>query len=153
MRGPGVFGQVQLHWNITPAHVSQFQAVSGTVTMVDRQSAATIVLTVLLDSMKTCASCSLVCWNGAFKCSFLLLVLMSNQALDDDTPEERSEYLLTVTSATPGLEVSPTARQAKIAMAASDNPYGQFSFSQHQVRVFEEQHTVRCYQVLRLCRG
>lgn len=78
---------------------------------------------------------------------------MTNQALDDDTPEERSEYLLTLTSATPGLEVSPTARQAKIIMAASDNPYGQFSFSQHQVRVFEEQHMVRCYQVLRWCRG
>lgn len=78
---------------------------------------------------------------------------MTCQALDDDTPEERSEYLLTVTSGTPGLEVSPAARQAKITMAASDNPYGQFSFSQHQMRVFEEQHTVRCYQVLRLCRG
>ncbi|XP_075895105.1 adhesion G-protein coupled receptor V1 isoform X2 [Nelusetta ayraudi] len=108
VRGPGVFGEVQLHWNITPAAVSEFQAISGTLTMVDRQSTATIILT----------------------------------ALDDDTPEERSEYLLTLTSATPGLEVSPTARQARIIMAASDNPHGQFSFSQHQMRVFEEQHTV-----------
>lgn len=47
VRGPGVFGEVQLHWNITPADLAQFQAVSGTVTMVDRQSTATIFLTVL----------------------------------------------------------------------------------------------------------
>lgn len=80
-------------------------------------------------------------------------MLISNQALDDDAPEERSEYLLTLTSATPGLEVSPTARQARIIMAASDNPHGQFSFSQHQMRVFEEQHTVRCDQLLWWCRG
>lgn len=71
-------------------------------------------------------------------------MLITNQALDDDAPEERSEYLLTVTSATPGLEVSPTARQARIIMAASDNPYGRFSFNQHPLRVLEEQHTVRC---------
>lgn len=98
--------------------------------------------------MKACASCRLHCWNGSLKRSLFLLFLMANQALDDDTPEERSQYLLTLTSATPGLEVSPAARQAKITMAASDNPYGQFSFSQRQMRVLEEQHMVRCYQVL-----
>lgn len=83
------------------------------------------------------------CWNETLKLSLLLPI--ANQALDDDTPEERSEYLLTVTSATPGLEVSPTAREVKIIMAASDNPHGQFSFSQPQMRVSEEQRTVRLH--------
>lgn len=139
VRGPGVFGQVQLHWNITPADLSQFQTLFGTVTMVDRQSTATIILTVLWVLIKKWARYSLKRYcNRASSCWF------KNQALDDDTPEESSEYLLTLTSATPGLEVSPTARQAWITMAASDNPYGQFSFSQHQIRVFEEQHAVRC---------
>lgn len=47
VRGPGVFGEVQVYWNITPAVVSEFEATSGTVTMRDRQSVATITLKVL----------------------------------------------------------------------------------------------------------
>lgn len=47
VRGPGVFGEVQVYWNITPAVVSEFEATSGTVTMRDRQSVATIILKVL----------------------------------------------------------------------------------------------------------
>lgn len=47
VRGPGVFGEVQVNWNITPAVVSEFEATSGTVTMRDRQSVATIILKVL----------------------------------------------------------------------------------------------------------
>lgn len=46
VRGPGVFGEVQVHWNITPAVFSEFELTSGTVTMRDRQSEATIVLKV-----------------------------------------------------------------------------------------------------------
>lgn len=41
-----MFGEVQVYWNITPAVVSQFEAISGTVTMGDRESAATIILKV-----------------------------------------------------------------------------------------------------------
>ncbi|XP_070760191.1 adhesion G-protein coupled receptor V1 [Enoplosus armatus] len=108
VRGPGVFGEVQVYWNITPAVVSEFEAISGTVTMRDRQSAATIIL----------------------------------KALDDELPEERREYWLTLTSATSGLEISPIAKQAKIVMAASDNPYGLFSFTQQQIRATEEEGMV-----------
>ncbi|KAM9743556.1 adhesion G-protein coupled receptor V1 isoform 2-T3 [Menidia menidia] len=103
-RGPGVFGEVQVYWNITPAVVSQFEAISGTVTMRDGQSLATITLRVL----------------------------------DDDLPEERKEYQLSLTSVTAGLEISPEARHARITMAASDNPYGIFSFMQLQLRATEE---------------
>uniref|UniRef100_A0A3B4V3U8 Adhesion G-protein coupled receptor V1 n=1 Tax=Seriola dumerili TaxID=41447 RepID=A0A3B4V3U8_SERDU len=95
VRGPGVFGEVQVYWNITPAAVSEFEAISGTVTMRDRQSVATIILKVL----------------------------------DDELPEERREYQLTLTSATSGLEISPQARHARVIMAASDNPYGLYSFT------------------------
>ncbi|XP_059193370.1 adhesion G-protein coupled receptor V1 [Centropristis striata] len=51
VRGPGVFGEVQVYWNITPAVVSEFEAISGTVTMRDRQSAATITLKALDDEL------------------------------------------------------------------------------------------------------
>ncbi|XP_037634420.1 adhesion G-protein coupled receptor V1 isoform X2 [Sebastes umbrosus] len=108
VRGPGVFGEVRVYWNITPAVASEFEAISGTVTMRDRQSVATIML----------------------------------KALDDELPEERREYQLTLTSDTPGLEISPTAKHARIVMAASDNPYGLFSFTQHQIRVSEDEGMV-----------
>ncbi|XP_068559504.1 adhesion G-protein coupled receptor V1 [Cebidichthys violaceus] len=108
VRGPGVFGEVQVYWNITPAVVSEFEAISGTVTMKDGQSFATIIL----------------------------------KALDDDLPEERREYQLTLTSATAGMEISSIAKHAKIIMAASDNPYGLFSFTKHQIRAFEEEGMV-----------
>ena len=45
-------------------------------------------------------------------------------------------------SATPGLEISPIAQHARVIMAASDNPYGLFSFTQHQIRVTEEEGMV-----------
>ncbi|KAM9857814.1 adhesion G-protein coupled receptor V1 [Aulostomus maculatus] len=107
VRGPGVFGEVQVYWNITPA-AFEFEEISGTLTMRDRQSVASIIL----------------------------------KALDDDVPEERHEYQLTLTSATPGLEISPAAGHARIIMAASDNPYGLFSFPKRQIRVIEEEGTV-----------
>uniref|UniRef100_A0A3Q3J0J5 Adhesion G-protein coupled receptor V1 n=1 Tax=Monopterus albus TaxID=43700 RepID=A0A3Q3J0J5_MONAL len=108
VRGPGGFGEVQVYWNITPAVVSEFEAVSGTVTMRDRQTVASIVL----------------------------------KALDDELPEERHEYQLTLTSATSGLEISPISSQARVIMAASDHPYGIFSFTQHQLMATEEEGVV-----------
>ncbi|KAM8885173.1 adhesion G-protein coupled receptor V1 [Spinachia spinachia] len=108
VRGPGVFGEVQVYWNITPAVVSEFEVISGTVTMKDGESFAIILL----------------------------------KALDDDLPEERREYQLTLTSATAGMEIGSTAKHAKIVMAASDNPYGLFSFTQNQIRVSEEEGMV-----------
>uniref|UniRef100_A0A3Q3GBS3 Adhesion G-protein coupled receptor V1 n=1 Tax=Labrus bergylta TaxID=56723 RepID=A0A3Q3GBS3_9LABR len=108
VRGPGVFGEVQVYWNITPAVMSEFEAISGTVILRDRESTAMIIL----------------------------------KALDDNLPEERLEYQLALTSITPGLEISPIAKHAKIIMAASDNPYGIFSFDQDQIRATEEEGMV-----------
>lgn len=42
-----MFGEVQVYWNITPAAVSEFEATSGTVTMRDGQSTATVTIKVL----------------------------------------------------------------------------------------------------------
>lgn len=151
-----MFGEVQVNWNITPAVVSEFEAISGTVTMRDRQSVATIILKVLrlqsslknLDvrisilpstHMQTKMHHNNLC---VFHENIVVMSIM-NQALDDDLPEEHREYQLTLTSATSGLEISPLAKQAKIIMAASDNPYGMFSFTQHQIRVTEEEGMVR----------
>uniref|UniRef100_H2M3Y4 Adhesion G-protein coupled receptor V1 n=1 Tax=Oryzias latipes TaxID=8090 RepID=H2M3Y4_ORYLA len=108
MRGPGVFGEVQVYWNITPAVASEFEKSSGTVTMTDGQPSANITLKVL----------------------------------DDEIPEERREYQLSLTSATAGLEISPNARHAKITVAASDNPHGLFSFTQLQLPAKEEEGMV-----------
>ncbi|CAB1321522.1 unnamed protein product [Coregonus sp. 'balchen'] len=108
VRGPGIFGEIQVYWNITPAVASEFEELSGVVTMRDRQSAATIRL----------------------------------KALDDDTAEERRVYQLTLTSVTPGAEISPSAQWATVTMAASDLPYGLFSFPQGLVRASEEEGKV-----------
>ncbi|KAM4746526.1 adhesion G-protein coupled receptor V1 isoform 2-T2 [Anableps anableps] len=108
VRGPGVFGDVQVNWNIIPALVSEFETISGTVTMSDGQSVATIILKVL----------------------------------DDELPEERRDYLLSLTSATVGLEISPIARDARVTVAASDFPHGLFSFNQLQLTTKEEEEMV-----------
>nr|XP_029492889.1 adhesion G-protein coupled receptor V1-like [Oncorhynchus nerka] len=49
VRGPGIFGEIQVYWNITPAVAPEFEELSGVVTMRDRQSAATIRLKALDD--------------------------------------------------------------------------------------------------------
>ncbi|XP_036069486.1 adhesion G-protein coupled receptor V1 isoform X2 [Oryzias melastigma] len=108
LRGPGVFGEVQVYWNITPAVASEFEKSSGTVTMTDGQSSANITLKVV----------------------------------DDDIPEERRLYQLSLTSATAGLEISPIAKHATITVAASDNPHGLFSFMQPQLSAKEEEGMV-----------
>ncbi|XP_062371958.1 adhesion G-protein coupled receptor V1 [Sardina pilchardus] len=51
VRGPGAFGDIELFWNITPAAASEFEHTSGTVSMRDQQSAATILLRVLDDAI------------------------------------------------------------------------------------------------------
>ncbi|KAM6965415.1 adhesion G-protein coupled receptor V1 [Aplochiton taeniatus] len=104
VRGPGIFGEIQVHWDITPTVASEFEETSGVITMRDRQSAASIQL----------------------------------KALDDNVPEERRVYQLTLTSATPGANISPSAQHATVTMAASDLPHGLFSFSQGQLRASEE---------------
>lgn len=71
-----------------------------------------------------------------------MCVLKPFQARDDDLPEERRDYLLTLTSATAGLEISHTAKHAKITMAASDNPFGIFSLSQQEIGLIEEEGMV-----------
>ncbi|XP_026067280.1 adhesion G-protein coupled receptor V1 [Carassius auratus] len=51
VRGPGIFGEIQIFWNITTAADTEFEETSGKVVMKDRQSAATIQLTALDDEI------------------------------------------------------------------------------------------------------
>lgn len=44
-----MYGAVQVFWNITPAADSEFESLYGTLTMRDRQSAANIILKVLIN--------------------------------------------------------------------------------------------------------
>lgn len=46
VRGPGIFGEVTVSWNITPPHQKEFAEISGTLTMRDRQSAAVVLIQV-----------------------------------------------------------------------------------------------------------
>ncbi|KAM9822621.1 adhesion G-protein coupled receptor V1 isoform 2-T2 [Syngnathus typhle] len=108
VRGPGVFGEVRVQWNITPALLADFVNISGSVIIKDQQSFASFIL----------------------------------KAVDDAFPEERRQFQLTLTSVTPGLEISPSARYARITMAASDKPYGVFSFNQQQISAIEEEGIV-----------
>nr|XP_033775700.1 adhesion G-protein coupled receptor V1 [Geotrypetes seraphini] len=49
VRGPGIFGEITVLWNITPPHVKEFAEISGSLTMRDRQSAAVVLLQALDD--------------------------------------------------------------------------------------------------------
>ncbi|KAM4808264.1 adhesion G-protein coupled receptor V1 [Rhinophrynus dorsalis] len=51
VRGPGIFGEVTVHWNITPAHYSEFVEVSGILTMRDKQSAAVVIIQAVNDNI------------------------------------------------------------------------------------------------------
>ncbi|MCI4392676.1 hypothetical protein PGIGA_G00148550 [Pangasianodon gigas] len=108
VRGPGIYGEIEIYWNITPAVASEFVENSGKVIMRDRQSAATIQL----------------------------------MAVDDDIPEEKRLYELSLTSLTPGADISLSRQRATITMAASDLPYGLFSFSQSSLSVTEDDRSV-----------
>ncbi|XP_027733793.1 adhesion G-protein coupled receptor V1 isoform X6 [Empidonax traillii] len=50
IRGPGIFGDIVIYWNITPPHHTEFTEVSGTLTMRDRQSAAVVLIQVVDDN-------------------------------------------------------------------------------------------------------
>ncbi|XP_077457045.1 adhesion G-protein coupled receptor V1 [Stigmatopora argus] len=49
IRGPGVFGEVQVFWNITPALDAEFKSIFGSVTMKDKQSFASFSLEAIDD--------------------------------------------------------------------------------------------------------
>ncbi|XP_073480601.1 adhesion G-protein coupled receptor V1 isoform X2 [Aquarana catesbeiana] len=51
IRGPGIFGEVTVYWNITPAYTSEFVETSGMVTLRDRQSAAVISIQAVDDNV------------------------------------------------------------------------------------------------------
>ncbi|XP_039423367.1 adhesion G-protein coupled receptor V1 isoform X13 [Corvus cornix cornix] len=50
VRGPGIFGEIIIYWNITPPHQTEFTKVSGTLTMRDRQSAAVVLIQAVDDN-------------------------------------------------------------------------------------------------------
>ncbi|KAM5191785.1 adhesion G-protein coupled receptor V1 [Mantella aurantiaca] len=51
IRGPGIFGEVTVYWNITPADTREFVETSGMVTLRDRQSAAVIIIQAVDDDV------------------------------------------------------------------------------------------------------
>ncbi|KAM3940659.1 adhesion G-protein coupled receptor V1 isoform 2-T2 [Leptodactylus fuscus] len=50
-RGPGIFGDVTVHWDIIPAYPNEFVETSGMLTMRDRQSAAIVIIQAVHDSV------------------------------------------------------------------------------------------------------
>ncbi|XP_039615272.1 adhesion G-protein coupled receptor V1 [Polypterus senegalus] len=108
LRGPGIYGEITVFWNITPSVSSEFEETSGFITMKNQQSAATIRL----------------------------------KTIDDDIPEEKLYYQLTLTRVSEGAEINESSRSSNITMVASDVPYGRFSFSQEFLETLEEQRLV-----------
>ncbi|XP_069819007.1 adhesion G-protein coupled receptor V1 isoform X3 [Dendropsophus ebraccatus] len=51
IRGPGIFGDVTVQWNITPAYPNEFVETSGVLTLRDRQSAAIVIIQALDDNV------------------------------------------------------------------------------------------------------
>ncbi|XP_069081373.1 adhesion G-protein coupled receptor V1 [Pleurodeles waltl] len=51
IRGPGIFGEIVINWNITPPLLNEFVETSGTLTMRDLQSAAVIRIQTLDDDI------------------------------------------------------------------------------------------------------
>ncbi|XP_010072004.1 PREDICTED: G-protein coupled receptor 98-like, partial [Pterocles gutturalis] len=50
IRGPGIFGEVIINWNIAPPHHTEFVETSGTLTMQDQQSAAVVLIQAVDDN-------------------------------------------------------------------------------------------------------
>ncbi|XP_069736689.1 adhesion G-protein coupled receptor V1, partial [Phaenicophaeus curvirostris] len=50
VRGPGIFGEIIIYWNITPPHHMEFIETSGNLTMRDRQSAAVVLIQAIDDN-------------------------------------------------------------------------------------------------------
>ncbi|CAH2297028.1 G- coupled receptor 98 [Pelobates cultripes] len=50
-RGPGIFGEITVYWNITPAYLDEFVEISGVLTMRDRQSAAVVTIQAVDDDI------------------------------------------------------------------------------------------------------
>ncbi|KAM9251115.1 adhesion G-protein coupled receptor V1 [Cariama cristata] len=125
IRGPGIFGEIIIHWNITPPHHTEFIETSGTLTMRDRQSAAVVVI----------------------------------QAVDDNHPEEKHYYQFQLTGISDGGLINESSTTANITMAASDFPYGEFTFSRELLQTTEEEKWVNIsivrskgsYGKVRLC--
>ncbi|NXL95351.1 GPR98 protein, partial [Alectura lathami] len=123
-RGPGIFGEIMIYWNITPPHHTEFIEISGTLTMRDRQSAAVILI----------------------------------QAVDDNQPEEKRYYQFQLTGISDGALINESSNIANITMAASDFPYGEFTFSRELFQTTEEEKWVNitvlrsrgCYGKVRL---
>uniref|UniRef100_A0A8C5REZ8 Adhesion G protein-coupled receptor V1 n=1 Tax=Laticauda laticaudata TaxID=8630 RepID=A0A8C5REZ8_LATLA len=57
------------------------------------------------------------------------------QALDDDIPEEKQHYQFQLTGISNGGIINEAAKEANIIMAASDLPYGQFTFPQEVANI------------------
>ncbi|NXM57764.1 GPR98 protein, partial [Illadopsis cleaveri] len=108
VRGPGIFGEIIIYWNITPPHQTEFIEVSGTLTMRDRQSAAVVLI----------------------------------QTVDDNCPEEKHYYQFQLTRISNGGLINESSSTASITMAASDYPYGEFTFSCEQLQTTEDEKWV-----------
>ncbi|XP_032873159.1 adhesion G-protein coupled receptor V1 [Amblyraja radiata] len=59
------------------------------------------------------------------------------QAINDDIPEEKQYYQLQLTGVSGSAIINDTSNSANITMAASDFPYGRFSFSHEELLTFE----------------
>ena len=169
VRGPGVSGEITVNWKILPPSRGEFVETSGQLTMLDGQTAATVVIQVpvQLPSVIPCVcvyvhicgykcacvcACVCVCNWREFTVSMAvsmdrtkwLFFLNLLQALNDDIPEEKCHYEFQLTEISEGRMLHEASVSARITMVASDAPYGRFSFSHEQLHVSEAAQRVWC---------
>ncbi|OWK61600.1 G-protein coupled receptor 98, partial [Lonchura striata] len=89
VRGPGIFGEIIIYWNITPPHQTEFI-----------------------------------------------------EAVDDNYPEEKHYYQFQLTRVSDGGLINESSSTANITMAASDYPFGEFSFSHELLLTTEDEKWV-----------
>lgn len=64
------------------------------------------------------------------------------QAVDDKCPEEKHYYQFQLTKISDGGLINESSSTANITMAASDYPYGEFTFSQELLQTTEDEKWV-----------
>ncbi|KAG9488005.1 hypothetical protein GDO78_007684 [Eleutherodactylus coqui] len=121
IRGPGIFGDVTVYWNITPAYPNEFVEASGMLTLRDKQSAAIVMIQALDDNVPEEKSyyqfhLSKISEGGIINESarFANITMVSS-----DLPYGKFQFLQTL------LQISEDMRWVNVTIARSGGTFGE----------------------------
>ncbi|KAG2466796.1 GPR98 protein, partial [Polypterus senegalus] len=164
MRNEGARGAVQIVWLVEEAAKDDITPLNGTLFFNETDTKKTIPLYIVKDSIlegeerfiiqlvsaTNNAEINPVDVSSEFEETSGFITMKNQQSaatirlktIDDDIPEEKLYYQLTLTRVSEGAEINESSRSSNITMVASDVPYGRFSFSQEFLETLEEQRLV-----------